>query len=71
VTGVVAGGPAAHAGIRPGELITAVDGRSTPSADALATILATLRPGQRVRVELKDPGGATRTVTVALGETPG
>src|SRR4051794_31378227 len=42
VTGVVDGGPAAHAGIRPGELITAIDGRPTPSADALATILATL-----------------------------
>jgi putative serine protease PepD len=71
VTGVVKGGPAASAGIRPGELIAAVDGRPTPSADALATVLATLRPGQRVRVELKDPAGATRTVTVALGEAPG
>jgi putative serine protease PepD len=71
VTGVVAGGPAAHAGIRPGKLISAVDGRPTRSTDALATILATLRPGQRTRVVLKDPGGATRTVTVALGEAPG
>jgi putative serine protease PepD len=71
VTGAVDGGPAAHAGIRPGELITAVDGRPTPSADALAALLATLRPGQRVRVDLKDLDGATRTVTVALGEAPG
>jgi putative serine protease PepD len=67
VTGVVGGGRAAHAGIRPGELITAVDGRPTPSADALAATIATLRPGQRVRVDLEGPGGATRTVTVALG----
>jgi putative serine protease PepD len=68
---VVDGGPAAHAGIRPGELITTVDGRPTPSADTLAALLATLRPGQRVRVDLQDPDGATRTVTVALGEAPG
>jgi putative serine protease PepD len=71
VTGVVGGGPAAHAGIRPGELITALDGRSTRSADALATTLATLSSGRRVRAEVKDPGGATRAVTVAVGEAPG
>jgi S1-C subfamily serine protease len=71
VTGVVRDGPAGRAGIRPGEMIAAVDGRPTPSTDALATILATLQPGRRVRVDLVDPGGASRTVTVTLGEAPG
>jgi putative serine protease PepD len=71
VTGVVKDGPAARAGIRPGELIVAVDGRPTPTSDALATVLAQLRPGTRVAVELVAPGGAKRTVMVTLGEAPG
>jgi S1-C subfamily serine protease len=71
VAGVAAGGPAAKAGIRAGELIVAVDGRPTPATDALATVLASLRPGQRVKVDLVDPGGAKRTVTVTLGEATG
>ena len=71
VTKVEAGGPAAKAGIRAGELVTAVQGTATPAPATLAEVLAGLRPGQTVRVAVARPGGARRTVPVTLGQFPG
>jgi len=71
VAGVTPGGPADKAGIRPGEIIVEVDGEPTPSLPALGTVLAQLRPGDRVKVTLRDRNGDTRTVEVTLGELPG
>jgi S1-C subfamily serine protease len=70
IAGVEKGGPADKAGLRAGELVVAVDDHPTPSAEALATVLAELRPGQSVPVDVRDPQGHRRTVTVRLGELP-
>jgi putative serine protease PepD len=71
VTRAQAGGPAAKAGIRAGELITAVDGTATPDPGTLADVLAGLQRGQSVAVAVAHPGGARRTVRVTLGQFPG
>jgi S1-C subfamily serine protease len=71
VTKVEAGGPAAKAGIRAGELITAVDGTATPDPATLADVLAGLDPGQAVTVAVASPDGAKQTVRVILGQFPG
>jgi putative serine protease PepD len=71
VTKVQPGGPAAKAGLRAGELVTAVDGTATPDPATLADVLAGLRPGQTVRVEIARPDGPSRTARVALGQSPG
>jgi S1-C subfamily serine protease len=71
VTQVTAGGPAARAGIHAGQLITAVDGTATPGPTTLADVLARLRPGQTVGVEVTGPGGTVRTVHVTLGRYGG
>ena len=71
VAKVQAGGPAAKAGIRAGELITAVNGTATPDQGSLADVLAGQHPGQVVRVTVVAPGGARRTVRVTLGQYPG
>jgi putative serine protease PepD len=71
VAKVVSGGPAVKAGIRAGELITAVQGTATPDPATLADVLAAQRPGQTVRVAVVGPGGAHRTVRVTLGQFPG
>ena len=68
VASVERGGPADKAGIRPGEVILAIDGQPAPSTEALATLLAEHKPGDRVKVDLVDPDGAKRSVTVALGQ---
>jgi S1-C subfamily serine protease len=71
VGSVVKNGPAATAGIRPGDVITAVGGHPTPTAADVGTVLATMKPGQTVQVKVVVPGGSSRTVSVKLGEFPG
>jgi len=63
------GGPAAQAGIKDGEVITAIDGTKVASADDVASILTKLSPGQTVTVDLATNGG-TRSVDVTLGTRP-
>ncbi|MEU6035238.1 trypsin-like peptidase domain-containing protein [Actinomadura sp. NPDC047616] len=68
VVEVTPGGPAQKAGIRPGDLILAVNGASTPNISVLAEVLATLHPGDTVPVRVQTPEGANRTVKVTLGQ---
>jgi len=71
VLNVEPGGPAARAGITAGTLITAVASKPTPTANQLAGVLATLHPGQTVKVAIAHPDGGTATVNVTLGQLPG
>jgi len=68
---VVAGGPAAKAGIRTGDVITSLAGKATPSAADFSEAIANLRPGQTVKVAVTRADGSTTTLTVTLGEYPG
>jgi S1-C subfamily serine protease len=76
IADVVAGGPAADAGLRPaaangrgGDVIVGVNGRKVAQADDLSTALSSLKPGDEARLDLIR-AGAKRTVTVKLGERP-
>jgi S1-C subfamily serine protease len=70
VSAIVPGGPAAKAGIKPGDVILEVNGQPTPTADVLVSVLADLHPGQQVPVKLVRHGKEV-TVTVTLGELSG
>ena len=50
VDDVVAGGPAAKAGIRPGDELRAIEGVPLAAADDVSAVLATIAAGQEVRV---------------------
>jgi putative serine protease PepD len=63
---VTSGGAAAKAGVRSGDLITAVDGVPVSGADALAAAIAGHKPGDTVHLTLRRSGNAT-DVTVTLG----
>ena len=71
VYSVVSGGPADRGGIQQGDVITAINHQSTPDADALSTVLANLKPGDRVPVDIMREDGSRKTVTVTLGQFPG
>ena len=70
VSAIVPGGPAAKAGIKAGDVILAVKGQPTPTADVLVSVLADLHPGQTVPVKLLRHGKKL-PVAVTLGELRG
>jgi putative serine protease PepD len=59
------GGPADKAGLKGGDVITAIDGRPTAGADAVIAAIRTFQPGDRVKVTFTR-GGDSHTVTVTL-----
>jgi putative serine protease PepD len=59
------GGPADKAGIKGGDVITAIDGRTTAGADAVIAAIRTFQPGDKVKVTYTR-GGDSHTVTVTL-----
>jgi putative serine protease PepD len=69
VESVQAGSAAATAGLRAGDVITAVDDRATPSAQALRAAIAAHKPGDRVALTIRRHG-ATHTLHATLGTRP-
>jgi putative serine protease PepD len=66
IVDVASGGPAAKAGLQPGDVIIAVDGHATSSLLVLENFISTKKPGTKVKLSVVH-NGATRTVTVKLG----
>ena len=52
ITGVLSNGPAALAGIRPGDVISSVEGKAVSNVSELLGLVASLQPGQSARFEL-------------------
>jgi putative serine protease PepD len=71
VGSVTPGGPASKAGIKVGDVITAVDGKPTPTPDVLGTALAAKKPGQVVTLSILGQDGRKRSAKVTLGQYPG
>ena len=64
---VQAGSPAAKAGLRAGDVITALDGKNVTDADALVAAVRSHSPGDSVQVTYLR-GGSRHTVSVQLTE---
>jgi len=70
---VVAGSPAQEAGLRPGQIIQAVDGKELDGPEALREIIAGQEPGDTLTLTVLDARAEneqTRAVEVTLGENP-
>ncbi|HTI32103.1 MAG TPA: trypsin-like peptidase domain-containing protein [Miltoncostaea sp.] len=69
VGAVTEGGPAARAGLKAGDVVTAIDGKPiTGSADLVAAIAAKA-PGDQITLTVRR-GGDTTTITATLGTQP-
>jgi S1-C subfamily serine protease len=67
VTSVERGGPADSAGIKPGDLIVAVNKTVVANTDELATVLAQIKPGTTIPIEVLRNGRKLR-LQVKVGE---
>ena len=66
---VIAGGPAADAGLQTGDIVLEAGGQPVESADDLQTAVAAKKPGQKLEVKIRR-GTNERTVSVTLGTRP-
>jgi len=64
---VMPGGPADKAGLKPGDIITTIDGRTVKDGDDLVSEIASRRPGSTIRLGyLRD--GKQDDTTVTIGD---
>ncbi len=69
VARVLAGTPAARAGLKPGDVIVELGSAQIGGPDDLSAVIDGKKPGDRIRVTYIR-GGKTHTVTVTLGTRP-
>jgi S1-C subfamily serine protease len=70
VSQVLAGGPAAQAGLAAGDVITSVDGQAVSSATALTGLMDQHHPGDTVSVTWLDQAGQQHTANAKLATGP-
>ncbi len=68
-TPVVAGSPAAKAGLQSGDVITAIDGKPISSTNQFIAVVGTYSPGQTVTLTIKHDG-STRQLKLTLANRP-
>ncbi len=69
VARLVRGGPAQSAGLRPGDIVTAIDGKAIGDARGAIEATAMLRPGARATLKLVR-GAQVLELPVTVGERP-
>ncbi|HEY3962374.1 MAG TPA: trypsin-like peptidase domain-containing protein [Gaiellaceae bacterium] len=69
VASIETGSAAAKAGVKSGDVVTAVDGKPTTTAAALRATIEGYKPGDKVTLTLRR-NGANKTIQVTLGTRP-
>jgi putative serine protease PepD len=69
VAQTVASGPGADAGLHTGDVVTAIDGKTVASSDALVSAVDSHKPGDQITLTVKRGGNASQ-ITVKLGTRP-
>ncbi|NNF43287.1 MAG: DegQ family serine endoprotease [Phycisphaerales bacterium] len=70
IADVLANGPALDAGIKAGDIVTAVNGKPVATPTELVNAVATSDPGTRVNLAI-ERNGRSKKIAVVLGERPG
>jgi serine protease DegQ len=69
IAGVLRGGPAERSGVRPGDVLVAVEGRPVKDSATMLNLIAALQPGKRATLTLYREGKET-SVAVNVGRRP-
>jgi putative serine protease PepD len=69
ISSVQAGTPATQAGLKPGDLITAVNGQAVATTDQFISFVDNFSPGQTIVVTIRR-AGQTKKISVKLGVRP-
>ena len=69
IAGVLRGGPADKAGVKPGDVLLEVQGRPVADPTGMLNLIAALAPGQPAKVKLKRHGQDVDT-TITVGRRP-
>jgi serine protease Do len=69
VQSVSAGMPAAVAGVKAGDIITAIDGKPVATSEEVVHLISSKEPGSKVRLTVQR-GGKEMSVTASLGDRP-
>lgn len=69
ITRVVRGGPADKAGLRPGDIVLAMDEEAVPGPDELAWMAGNVGVGKEITLEIRR-GDVEKVVPVVLGSLP-
>jgi S1-C subfamily serine protease len=70
IAGVVSGGPAAHAGLAAGDVISAINGHAVSSPAAIPALILAKKPGTKITVAYVDQFGTHHTASVTLASGP-
>jgi serine protease DegQ len=72
IAGVMRGGPADKAGVRPGDILVEVDGRPIPNTATMLNVIAQISPGSKGRFSfLRDGRSVQLDITVGKRPKPG
>jgi Do/DeqQ family serine protease len=69
IAGVMRGSPADHAGIRPGDILLAVAGKSIGDAQSMIELISAQTPGQQTQIRIRRTGKEV-DLTVAIAKRP-
>jgi serine protease DegQ len=69
IAGVVRGGPADRAGMRPGDILLAVQGKKVSSTNDMMNLIADLPPGDKAQMTVMRKNRET-TIAVTVGRRP-
>jgi len=69
IAGVLRGGPADKAGIKPGDVLTEVEGKPVADPTAMLNLIAALAPGSAAKMKLKRQG-QDLDATINVGRRP-
>jgi serine protease DegQ len=69
IAGVMRGSPADKAGVKPGDLLVAIDGKPVSDAQVMLGLIAALAPGQEARFNLRRDGKEVG-LAITIGKRP-